>query len=313
MIRFQSLFNEAGGAEGGGGTTAGGAGSAQNPPIEGGGNAPPPPVAGGADPWSEYLTKHPEPTKLEPYKAAKSAVEAFELSQARLAEAQTALRSRPASVITARPAADAPPEVHSAWRQANGIPETPEGYGLTKPEGLPDELWNAGEAAEFAKFAHEKGMSPELVKDLQAWYAQSTQGQVSAIQQQSAQQAEALRLSEAAELGKRFGDKLDPVLKDLQSVAQAMGRDTGIFDPASDKFWGVEAVSLYADMLKRIPRGEDGTVRAIGTPAANSAYDKQWAKASLQKGHPDYEARTNVNHPRHKEIMRLANEAYALG
>ena len=41
-----------------------------------------------ADPWSDYLSKHAEPTKLEPYRNAKSSLEAFELAQSRLTEAQ---------------------------------------------------------------------------------------------------------------------------------------------------------------------------------------------------------------------------------
>ncbi len=271
-----------------------------------------PPAAPVDVPWSEFASKHADPGKLEPYKSAKTWTEVYDLQSQRLADAQTALRTRQPG-LPPRPAADSPPEVHAAWRTAHGIPETPEGYGLTKPEGLPDELYDANEAAKFAQFAHEKGMAPDLVKDLQKWYVENTQGKVSEIQQQQAQQAEALRLSEAQELGKRFGDKLDGTLKDVQAVAQAMGKEPGIFDPASDKFWGVEALQFAVDLLKRVPRGEDGTVRNVGAPSTNGAYDKTWAKASMVKGHPDYEARTNPRDPRHKEISRLANEAYALG
>jgi hypothetical protein len=253
MKPFDFLFNEAeadGGAGGGSGSGA--------PPAAG---APVPAVAAAAGPvevpWSEFAAKHPEPAKLEPYKNAKTWSEVFDLKAQRLAEAQTALRSRPPG-LPPRPAADAPPEVHTAWRAAHGIPETAEGYGLTKPEGLPDALWDAEEAMSFQQFAHEQGLTPDTVKTLQGWYAQVTQDKVAALQQQQAQQDEQLRQSEAAELGKRFGDKLDAALKDVQTVAQAMGKDPGIFDPASDKFWGVEALQFATDLLKRVPRGEDG-------------------------------------------------------
>lgn len=274
----------------------------------------PAPVVAVEKPWSEFVSGHPDPAKLEPYKNAKSWAEVYDIQSARLAEAQTALRSRPApAVATARPADDAPADVWTAWRASQGIPETPDGYALAKPEGIPDTLWNAEEAKAFSEWAHKEGLHPDLVKKLVAFDASRAQQSVSAAQQQQAQQAEQMRLSEAAELGKRFGDRLDPVLKDLQSVTQAMGKDPGIFDPQSDKFWGVEAVQFAVDLLKRVPRGEDGTVRNIGAPAANGAYDKAWAKASMVKGHPDYEARTDPRHPRHAEISRLANEAYALG
>jgi hypothetical protein len=301
MKPFPFLFTEAdadGGAGGGAGGTAPAAAA---------------PAAGPAEvPWSEYAAKHPEPSKLEPYKNAKTWSEVFDLKAQRLAEAQTALRSRPPG-LPPRPAADAPSEAHTAWRAAHGIPETAEGYGLTKPDGLPDELWDAEEAKSFQQFAHEKGLTPDTVKTLQGWYAQVTQDKVAALQQQHAQQDEQLRQSEAAELGKRFGDRLDATLKDVQTVAQAMGKDPGIFDPASDKFWGVEALQFATDLLKRIPRGEDGRVRQLGAPSTNSAYDKAWAKAALNPSHPDYKALNDPKDPRHAELTRLRNEAYALG
>jgi hypothetical protein len=74
-----------------------------------------------ADPWSDYLSKHAEPTKLEPYRNAKNSLEAFELAQSRLTEAQTALRTRQPG-LPGKPAADAPPAVVAAWRTAHGLP-----------------------------------------------------------------------------------------------------------------------------------------------------------------------------------------------
>jgi len=292
LNRFLTLRDEAGDGDAGGGAVTPAA------PVE--------------VPWSEYASKHADPTKVEPYKDAKTWAEVHDLQSKRLADAQTALRTRQPG-LPARPPAEAPPEAHTAWRTALGIPETPDGYGLTKPEGLPDALYDANEMAAFAQFAHEKGMAPALVQDLQKWYVDNTQGKFGEMQQAQAKQAEDLRLSEAQELGKRFGDKLDPILADVQAVTQSMGKDPGVFDPSSDKFWGVEALQFAVDLLKRVPRGEDGTVRNVGAPSANGAYDKAWAKASLVKGHSDYESRTNPRDPRHKEISRLANEAYALG
>lgn len=284
------------------------------PAVPGVTGAPPsaPAVPNVPEPWADYVSKAPDPNKLEPYKNAKSATEAFELAQQRLADAQTQLRTRGPG-LPPRPAADAPPEVHSAWRAAHGIPETPEGYGLTRPESVPEAVWNAEDARAFEKWAHAEGLSPELVKKLQGFDVERMQRMAGTIQQQEAAKAEQMRVSEAAELGKRFGDKLDSQLSDLQSVAQASGRDPGIFNPASDKFWGVEAVSFFGDMLKRIPRGEDGTMRNIGAPSASGAYDKTWAKAALNPSHPDYAALNNPRDPRHAELTRLRHEAYALG
>ncbi len=66
----------------------------------------------------------------------------------------------------------------------------------------------------------------------------------------------------------------------LQAVAQTMQAGPGIFDPGSDKIWGVEAVSLFARMLDRVPRGEEGTMRSMGAPTGNGQPDIVWAKDS---------------------------------
>lgn len=306
MKRFSVLMEGEPGAAGGSAAPPVVAPPAATPPA---GAAPPADV-----PWSEYASKHAEPAKLEPYKNAKTWAEVHDLQEKRLADAQTALRTRQQQPgLPPRPPADAPPEAHTAWRAAHGIPETPDGYALTKPEGIPDAAWDQEGANEFQKWAHEKGLAPDLVKDLAAFDVQRQQRVASNMQQQQAQQAEQLRLSEAQELGKRFGDKLDGTLKDVQAIAQSMGKDPKIFDPASDQFWGVEALQFATDLLKRVPRGEDGTVRNVGAPSQNGAYNKEWAKAAIVKGHPDYEALTNASHPRHAEMTQRRNEAYALG
>ena len=286
-------------------------------PGAAGGGAPPPGTGAPPEtvvdvPWSEFASKHGEPSKLEPYKAAKTWTDVYNLQSQRLAEAQTALRTRPAA-LPDRPAPDAPAEALSAWRAAHGIPDSPEGYGLTKPDDVPDEQWRPADAESFAKWAHEEGLSPALVKKLQGYDAERQKSWAGEVQQQQAQQHQAMQASEAAELTKRFGANVDPVLKDLQEFSTSRGKDPDIFNPASEKFWGVEAVAYVHDLLGLVKRGEDGTTRKVGTPAALGSYDKTWAKESLKPGHPDHEARTNPAHPRHADIHAKAQAAYAGG
>ena len=264
-------------------------------------------------PWSEFAAKYPDPAKLEPYKAAKTWGEVYDMQGKRLAEAQTALRTRPAA-LPERPGADAPPEALSAWRAAHGIPETPEGYQLTKPDDVPDSQWRPGDAEAFSKWAHEEGLSPALVKKLQGFDTERQRAWTAEVQQAQAQEKEALQAAESAELAKRFGANVDPILKDLQEFSASRGKDADIFNPASEKFWGVEAVAYVHDLLSLVKRGEDGTTRRVGTPSAVGAWDKTWAKESMtNRSHPDYEARTNPAHPRHAEINAKAAAAYAAG
>lgn len=292
-------------------------------PHADGGNNPPPPASDTpwtATIWGEkpgtladgWYTKAPDASRLAPYAGAKSFEDVITIAEKRVSDAQTALRNRPQGGLPQRPEKDAPPEHWEAYRKAHGLPVRPEDYGLTRPETISEKLWSDAKVGEFAKVAHELDLPPDKVKSILDWYHTDLQNGVADHERAEAERAQQFRVAESAELGKRFGAKLDGTLKDLQAVAQSMNADTAIFDPGSDKFWGVEAVSLFARMLERVPRGEDGTVRSMGAPTGTGQYDIVWAKEVLKKGHPDNEALTNPRHPRHEEIVQRRNEAYAL-
>jgi hypothetical protein len=260
----------------------------------------------------DWHTKAPEPAKLEPYKGAKNLEEFVSLAEKRVADAQAALRNRPAGNLPARPSGDAPPEAWAAYREAHGLPHTPEEYGIARPSDFPEQLWNDTEAAEFAKLAHEIDLKPEAVKVLTEWQQKLARDTFAANQKARANAAAALEASEAAELSKRFGAKLDGTLKELQSVAQSSSAPPSLFDPKSPDFLGVHAVSLFAKILERVPRGEDKTRQLFGDAKTAAMYDIAWAKACIKPGHPDYDAITNSRHPRHQELTELRNQAYAL-
>lgn len=88
---------------------------------------------------------------------------------------------------------DATPEQVAAWRADNGIPESPDKYDLTLPNGVV-----LGEADKpivdtFTKFAHDKNWTPDKVKEGLEWYHQY-QGQI--IEQRAAKDAEYKRDAE---------------------------------------------------------------------------------------------------------------------
>lgn len=262
-----------------------------------------------------WHAKAPDPKAYEPYASAKSIAEVLEAANKRVTDAQTALRNKPVApgTLPLRPAADAPPEHWEAYRTAHGLPQKAEDYPISRPPEVAAEIWDDGRVAGFAKFCHDRDVKPEFVQEAIAWFHEDLQKGFGELQELNAGNSKLQREAEAAVLGKVFGANLDPRLKELQSVAQAQGLDPSAFDPASDKYWGVDATRLFAELLDRIPRGEDGTVRNMGAPTANGQYDLAWAKASNDPAHPDYPAWTNPKHPRYAEITRLRNMAYAMG
>lgn len=269
---------------------------------------------------ADWHTKAPEPAKWEPYKGAKSLEELLTMAEKRVGDAQAALRSRPATPaaaasvasLPARPEPGAAPEAWQAWREAHGLPGKPEDYGITRPDDFPEQLWNDDEAAEFMRFAHERDLSPELVKALAGWQQDRARHFFADRQRHDAESFAKLQADEAAALARLFGPRLDTTLKDLQAIAQATGARPSWFDPRSTDFAGVELVDFFAKLRSRIPRGEDATRRHMGDSRQSPAYDLAWAKVAIRQGHPDYEALTNPKHPQHAELTELRNQAYAV-
>ena len=261
---------------------------------------------------ADWHTKAPEPGKWEPYKGAKTLEELLGTAEKRVNDAQTALRTRPAAG-PARPAADAAPEAWKAYREANGLPDKPEDYGLARPADFPEQLWSDAEAADFMKFAHDNDLKPDTVKAIATWQQERARNAFADSQRQEAEAFTKLQADENAAMTKAFGARLDGTLKDLQAIAQASGARPSFFDPKAKEFVGVELLSLMAKMVDRIPRGEDGTRQKMGQAVQGGQYDKAWAQAAIRQGHPDYEALTNSKHPRHAELTQLRNQAYALG
>jgi hypothetical protein len=82
-------------------------------------------------------------------------------------EAQTKIRSGE----LAKPLpADANEQERAAWRQANGIPEKPEGYFEKLPDGLVIGKDDAPLFAEIGALGHKHNAPPALMQDLAKWY-----------------------------------------------------------------------------------------------------------------------------------------------
>jgi hypothetical protein len=71
------------------------------------------------------------------------------------------------------PGENATPEEKAAFYNALGVPETPEGYGLKAPEGLPEamaKVYDEGFVGEFAKTARDLNLTPAQAQGIQKWY-----------------------------------------------------------------------------------------------------------------------------------------------
>lgn len=173
MKRHFTLFEEAGGEGGGGGS--GGEGSLltqQAPPAP---VAPPSTTSG--DPWAiadpktgtftqGWTDRLPDALKPAAQDFAKYPDLATLLGSAWNAKQMVGKKMEGVKV----PGPDSKPEELTAFRKALGIPEKPDGYGITKPEKLPDGVqWNDAKVAELATWAHKNNVTPAALKSLVEW------------------------------------------------------------------------------------------------------------------------------------------------
>ena len=81
-----------------------------------------------------------------------------------------------------------PPEKWDEFYKALGRPETPDGYEIVKPEGLPKEMpYSEERVGDFKILAHKIGLSPTQVKELVNWQTAEASKEFSAFQGQFVQ------------------------------------------------------------------------------------------------------------------------------
>lgn len=70
------------------------------------------------------------------------------------------------------PGATATPEEKAAFHKALGVPDTAEGYQISRPEVALNGQWNEGAEKEFLQLAHRHGMTPAQVQAAIGFYGQ---------------------------------------------------------------------------------------------------------------------------------------------
>lgn len=201
--------------------------------------------------------------------------------------------------------ADAPDTVKQERRallnKLHGVPESPDGYGLAKPENIPPGvLWPEGSEKKYAEAFHKHGAPPEMVKELMDLHMQT----LVAGEQEVERQVVARREAQLAELRKEHGADLPKVLEQARMGARTLG--------LSDE--DAIAISTSAAVVRALARvtalvAEDKLVAADGQPAAGKGYREQALDIMYNPNNPLNAAYRDLGHPQHeaawKEKSRL--------
>lgn len=114
------------------------------------------------DDWRDRASKGDEKrlAKLQRYTSPEAALDALFAAQQKLSSGE---------LKSAKPKADTP-EAIAEWRKENGIPEKPEEYDLTLPDGLVVGEQDKPLIGEFVKDMHGANAHPDVVKKAVASY-----------------------------------------------------------------------------------------------------------------------------------------------
>lgn len=188
---------------------------------------------------------------------------------------------------------DAPAELvaerTALMRKLNNVPEKPDGYGIKKPDGVPDDQWNGEYVGGVLGILHKHNASPELVQEL-VKMDQDFAGKLRAGGE--AAQAETLK-KEGEALRTAFGSDFDKKLGSAKRVAATLGLDVN--DPAignSSKL--IIALSKVADMVS-----EDKLVSGDGGADFGKGDREKALDIVNNPANPLHKAFHDPDHPQH--------------
>ncbi|MCC6718393.1 MAG: hypothetical protein IT555_10965 [Acetobacteraceae bacterium] len=188
-------------------------------------------------------------------------------------------------------------EVHARFRQALGVPDAPEGYGLKAPEGVPAEVWSDDSAKQFAGWAHKHGLTPTQAQGIAADFAKHQAANMPApgVEADGRSMEDHLR----GEWGSAYAAKVDVAKR----AAQQFAASPAVLDALEAKVGGAEMIRLFARIGEAM--GEDRPA-GMGTGRSRGVLTPDEAKAELAKLRASDSPYWDRQHPEHKTAVARA-------
>jgi hypothetical protein len=188
-------------------------------------------------------------------------------------------------------------------RKLNNVPEKPEGYGIKKPDGVPDDQWNGEYVGGILGVLHKHNASPELVQELTKF-----DGEFASKLRAGGEAAQAETLKKEGEaLRTAFGSDFDKKLGQAKRAAATLGLDVN--DPAignSSKV--IIALAKVAEMVS-----EDKLVSGEGGADFGKSDREKALDIVNNPANPLYKAFHEADHPQHQaavEQRSMFNKRY---
>lgn len=229
-----------------------------------------------------------------------------------LARSYRELERRMGERAPQRPGADATDEQRSAWRQYLGVPETPDGYQLQRPQALPEGAeFQPARQQSFLAVAHQLDLAPHQVQALLDWEAQYYASQQAEDAQHTQEAAQAGEQAGRAKWGSQWDIKLamaqeylrrqgsDDLRHDLETLTVTGGDGKPVM--AGNHVGIIEMMAQLAELTGHAPYviGEGGGIMSQAS-----------ARERLDAAYADHRAGKMTSDQLHAAVERYGPLAY---
>lgn len=195
-----------------------------------------------------------------------------------------------------RPGEDAPQQMkddHAKFmKAANNVPDKPEGYGIEKPDTVPQGVWDAMPINDYLKTAHKHNVSPEALSEL---FELNMKHNMEGVQSAEAE-ARSYQTAEVESFKKEHGSRA----KEVRALAERVQNRFNLDGAAMSSAANVSALARIGAAI-----GEDNMPSGGGNPDKGLT-DRQKALSIVNnENDPMYKAYHDPNHHQHKEAVAL--------
>ena len=254
----------------------------------------------------------------EDAKSIRSLIEKYP-SEAELYKGIQHLRATASSKGLERLSADADDtEVHrhnTMVKEYFGVPDAVDGYGVQKPENIPDEVWDQEGTDALLGILHKHNASPELVKALAAHQVEGFEAEIAKAPQQ-----EQARIDDVnKQLAEAFGNDLSAISQEGLKGLAALGIQVPESGNISDLKIGYPEILKAGQRMTQLISEDTVSREANRDKAGNTAgsYKEQAMAIKADPANP-FNADFNSEDPARQkkaqaEFNRLMNLSDALG
>lgn len=178
------------------------------------------------------------------------------------------------------------------------IPKDPKGYGLQRPEGIPDHLWDQGAVDQAAELFQKLNVPPAAAKELVKWDAQRALD----LEAEQAKAQAAHIEKQKSMLNDAFGAESERKLAVARMTAQKLGLDP------QDPIIGNSAPLIIALARAAAMIGESRLVDDGRSGQAGMTHREQALAISTDPANPKYKIYHDRNHPQHKSVVDEVTE-----